>query len=127
MVFGVPTLQTLLEEKYYEDLGGGILEALGRLFKNQLKLFIYPLKDPKTGAITTAQNLPVAPHLRHLYAHLLENGYIEDLQGFNEGYLPIFPPDVLDKIQSGDSSWKALVPREVASMIEERGMFHPAP
>ena len=45
MVLGVPSLQDIFEEKYYEDLGGGILESLGRLFKNDLKLFIYPLKD----------------------------------------------------------------------------------
>ena len=117
----------IFEEKYYDDLGGGILESLGRLFKNHLKLFIYPLKDPETGKLVNAKNLQVAPHLRHLYAHLIENGCIEDLPGFTEDYLPIFPAEVLEKIQSGDRSWKKLVPPEVAAMIEKRRMFNCAP
>ena len=66
----------------------------------------------------------MAPHLRHLYAHLIENGCIEDLPGFTEDYLPIFPAEVLEKIQSGDRSWKKLVPPEVGAMIEKRGMFN---
>jgi len=30
----------------------------------------------------------------------------------------------LEKIPSGDRTWRKLVPFEVGSMIEERGMFH---
>jgi len=124
MVLGIPSLQAIFEEKYYDDLGGGILESLGRLFKNDLKFLIYPLKDPKTGELINAKNLKVSPHLKHLYAYLLENGFIEDLPDYNEEYLPIFPGDVLEKIQSGDRSWKQLVPSQVGAMIEERGLFH---
>lgn len=124
MVLGIPSLQAIFEEKYYDDLGGGILESLGRLFKNDLKFLIYPLKDPKTGELINAKNLKVSPHLKHLYAYLLENGFIEDLPDYNEEYLPIFPGDVLEKIQSGDRSWKQLVPPQVGAMIEKRGLFH---
>src|SRR6185369_118286 len=69
IAMGVPTLREIFEEKYYADLEGGILESFGRLFKNALKLYIYPLKDP-TGAVITARNLSVAPNLQHLYAYL---------------------------------------------------------
>ena len=127
MVLGVPSLQSVFEERYYDDLGGGILESLGRLFKNHLKLFIYPLKDPESGKLVNAKNLQVAPHLKHLYAYLIENDCIEDLPDFTEDYLPIFPADVLEKIKSGDRSWKKLVPPEVAAMIEKRRMFNCAP
>ncbi|MFM8468902.1 MAG: TonB-dependent receptor, partial [Limisphaerales bacterium] len=61
IVMGVPTLREIFEEKYYGDLEGGILESLGRLFKNDLKLYVYPLRDDKTGALITAGNLRVAP------------------------------------------------------------------
>src|SRR5207247_6408889 len=43
LAMGVPTLREIFEEKYYADLEGGILESFGRLFKNALKLYIYPL------------------------------------------------------------------------------------
>src|SRR5689334_9627800 len=42
IVMGVPTLKELFDEKYYADLEGGILESFGRLFKNALKMYIYP-------------------------------------------------------------------------------------
>ena len=123
MVMGIPSLQEVFLEKYYEDLGGGILESLGRLFKNELKLYIYPTKDDATGDLITAETFRVEPHLRHLYAHLYESHGIEDLRGCSLKYLPIFPPDVIEKIQSGDPSWQDMVPGQVAELIKEREMF----
>jgi len=54
IALGVPSLRELLDEKYYVDLQGGLLEAMGRLFKQGLRLYIYPYKDPSTGVLTTA-------------------------------------------------------------------------
>lgn len=123
LAMGVPSLQEIFDEKYYTDLDGGILESFGRLFKNDLKLYVYPLREAKTGALITAGNLLIAPHLRHLYAYLLENRFIESLRDFNESCLPIFSRDVLAKIQARDSSWENLVPPQVAQIIKERKLF----
>ena len=123
IAMGVPTLKEIFDEKYYADLEGGILESFGRLFKNALKLYIYPYRDPSTGSVITAENLVVAPHLRHLYSYLLENLYIQGLRGFNEQCLPIFSRDVLQKIRDSDSTWEAMVPRQVAALIKERNLF----
>src|SRR5437667_5883689 len=90
IVMGVPTLRELFDEKYYADLEGGILESFGRTFKNDLKLYVYPLQDPATGALITAGNLRVAPNLRHLYAYLSESRFIEGLKDINTKCLPIF-------------------------------------
>src|SRR5437762_1890089 len=84
VVMGVPSLREVFEEKYYTDLEGGILEAFGRLFKNDLRLYVYPFQDPTTGSIITAGNLRVAPHLRHLYSYLLENQFIQSIQDYND-------------------------------------------
>src|SRR5216110_1971236 len=51
LVMGVPSLIEILDEKYYLNLEGGILEALGRMFKHGLKLYVYPIIDEKTGEI----------------------------------------------------------------------------
>jgi hypothetical protein len=123
VVMGVPTLRELFEEKYYADLEGGILESFGRLFKNALKLYVYPLRDPVNGALITAENLRVAPNLRHLYAYLLENLNIHGLRGYDENCLPIFSRDVLSKIRANDASWEKMVPKEVAALIKERKLF----
>jgi len=124
IAMGVPTLRDIFDEQYYADLEGGILESFGRLFKNDLKLYVYPFREPKSGSIISAGNLRVAPHLRHLYAYLLENRLIESMLGFNENCLPIFSRDVLSKIRCGDSSWENMVPPQVAAMIRERKLFN---
>jgi hypothetical protein len=123
IAMGVPSLREIFDEKYYTDLEGGILESFGRLFKNDLKLYVYPLKEPKTGAMITAGNLRVAPHLRHLYSYLVENRLIESMRDYREDCLPIFSRDVLSKIRTGDATWEPMVPPMVAQMIKERKLF----
>jgi len=65
----------------------------------------------------------VADNLRHLYSHLLENRYLEDLRGYDEACLPIFSSEVLRKIRERNPLWKEQVPPEVAALIKERGLF----
>src|SRR5437773_465883 len=123
IAMGVPSLREIFEEKYYTDLEGGILEAVGRLFKNDLRLYVYPAQDPATGSIITAGNLRVAPHLRHLYSYLLENHFIQSIQDYNEAFLPIFSREVLAKIRASDSAWEIMVPPQVAHIIKQRTLF----
>ena len=123
IVMGVPSLKEIFREEFYRDLEGGILESLGRLFKNDLKLYVYPLKESESGTLVTADSLRVAAHLSHLYAYLLESGFIEGVRGFNEEYLPIFPHDVLAKIRSGDPAWEGMVPLQVSTIIKDRRLF----
>ncbi len=123
IVLGVPTLKEVFEEKYYKSLEGGILESFGRLFQNDLRMFVYPYQDPATGSIITAGNLRVEPHLRHLYAYLIENHFIQGLRDIQEQHLPIFSRETLAKITAGDSTWEQMVPDEVAHIIKERSLF----
>jgi hypothetical protein len=123
IVLGVPTLRELFDEKYYADLDGGILESFGQLFKKDLRLYVYPFRDPASGALITAEALTVAPQARHLYAYLLARGSIEAIQGYNESYLSISSRDVLARLQTGDRSWEQLVPHDVVRIIKERWLF----
>lgn len=123
IAMGIPSLIDLFQEKYYTTLQGGILESLGRLFKGDLKLYVYPVKDEKTGEVLTVQNLKVAPNLQNLYDHLVENHYIEGLEGYKPENLAIFSRAVLKLIQSGDSSWETMVPPAVAEMIKKGRLY----
>ena len=123
LVMGIPSLREIFDEKYYTDLGGGILESFGRLFKNELKLYVYPFQDPASHSIITAHNLQVAPHLQHLYAYLLENRFIHGIKGYDSDCLPIFSWEVLAKLRSGDRKWEQQVPPQVAQIIKERGLL----
>lgn len=123
ITMGAASLCELFDEKYYGQLDGGILESFGRLFKNDLKLYIYPLLDRKTGELTTVQNLQVAPELRKLFEYLVEKGCIEQLDNYNPAYLSIFSRDVIEQIKSGNPAWSNHVPAEVADVIRNRGFF----
>jgi len=123
MAMGIPSLRELFDEDYYKNLEGGILESFGRLFKNDLKLYIYPSKDKETGQLVTVERLKVEPHLRNLYEHLMENNLIGSIDFYNKDYLPIFSRDVLIKIRENDPSWETMVTSEVARIIKERKFF----
>ncbi|HET7237482.1 MAG TPA: hypothetical protein VFI76_00535 [Terrimicrobiaceae bacterium] len=119
---GIPAMAEILEEEYYKDLEGGILEALGRLFKTGVKLYVYPFLNPN-GDLVTADNFEVAPNLVHLYRHLLDNGFIESMEGYNPNYLPIKSSGVMTKIRAGAQGWESMVSPEVAKIIKERQLF----
>jgi hypothetical protein len=70
-----------------------------------------------------AINLQVELHLRNLYSHLLENGYLIPIKGGNPAVMDIFSRDVLARIQRGESGWEQMVSPKVASLIKERKLF----
>ncbi|MFT4175205.1 MAG: TonB-dependent receptor [Luteolibacter sp.] len=123
IVMGVPSLTELFEEKYYTQLPGGILESFGRLFKNNLKLYVYPLRNPATSELTTVETLQVSPELRKLYGYLQDRGSFVALDNYKEEYLKIFSRDVLRQISRGEAGWENSVPPHIARMIKERRFF----
>ena len=123
LAMGVQNLTQIFDESYYATLDGGILESFGRLFRNNLKLFIYPHMEPVTGKLETVATMQVPEALRHLYAHLVGRRSIVQLTDFNEKYLSIYSPDVLGKIGSGGNEWESMVPEEVAQAIKSRRLF----
>lgn len=142
VAMGINNLLEIFNEKYYEHLAGGILENFGRLFRNSVKLYIYPMQQlaydrylagPSAehssaspfaaSVLITAKNLQVEDHLSNLYAHLMENHYIECIVGFEKTILNIFSRDVLRRIQENDVTWESMVPPPVAAAIKKRSLF----
>ena len=123
LVMGVPSLLEIFDEKYYSNLEGGILEALGRMFKIGLKLYVYPMIDESNGKIVTATQIHVAPNLRSLFQYLIDNRHIEEIADYNPEYLRIYPAEAMAKIRGGDSAWERMVPPEVVQIIKEREFF----
>ncbi|MDP0497112.1 MAG: TonB-dependent receptor [Verrucomicrobiota bacterium JB024] len=146
IVLGINHLHEIFNEEYYESLDGGILESFGRLFKANVKLYVYPMKgnsynsyvghtdmkgnllDSGGGGfadqmLITADNLKVKSKLRHLYSYLLENHFIEPVVGADAAHLDIFSRNILKKIQERDPSWEEAVPPRVAELIKTRGLW----
>jgi hypothetical protein len=123
LALGLATLRSLFDEQYYTDLDGGILEGLGRLFREQLKLLVYPLRDPASGATETMDSLELPADLQHLYDYLRSRGSLLPLAGICDAYLDIHSPAVLGMIADGDDNWRTLVPEAVAAKIVEQNLF----
>jgi hypothetical protein len=123
VVLGVPLLRELFNESHYRELGGGILEAFGRLFTHAVRLYVYPTRDLIDGRTVTAESLKVAPHLTHLLQHLLANGLIRSIPCEDSALRTYSSEEVRARICSGDPSWKELVDPAVARIIESTGYF----
>jgi hypothetical protein len=142
VAMGINNLLELFNEKYYDNLEGGILESFGRLFRNAVKLYIYPMRQEAyeryvldssesgtspqpfaSNVLITAKNVRMVEHLANLYAHLLEGQNIECTEGFDTSFLNIFSRDVLNKIKGNDPLWEKMVPSPVADAIKRRGLF----
>jgi hypothetical protein len=128
LAMGAPTLREIFEEKYYAHLAGGILESFGRMFKNDLKLYVYPMLDPVAGTTATAADFRVSPRLQHLYNYLVDNGHIQPIRDYKPEFLSVFSRDVYRKLQEGDPTWVHDVPPNVALLICQRHLmgYNPA-
>ena len=132
VAMGINNLLEIFNEKYYENLEGGILESFGRLFRNAVKLYIYPMRKDAyakyavdsgangtslhnfaSNVLISAKNVRIAEHLANLYAHLVENHCVDCILGFDPSILDILSRDVLKKIKDQDLLWEKMVPAPV--------------
>lgn len=123
VTMGVASLLDLFTERYYAELEGGILEAFGKLFTKDLRIYVYPLRDPVSGRLNTVENVEMPVELRNLYQYLVERSRIKQLDNFDQSVLHIFSRDVLTRIKDSDAGWSEMVPCEVAELIKSRRLF----
>ena len=124
IALGIPTLKEIFTEKYYEDLPGGILEAFGRLFKYDLRLYVSPCNNKDSKQLTTTDNFAPEQHLKNLYQYLLVNRFVSSLDTVNESYLCIHSHEVLEEIKKGSGDWENKVPEKVKEVIKENKLFN---
>ncbi|MGD9896209.1 MAG: TonB-dependent receptor [Candidatus Methylacidiphilaceae bacterium] len=123
IVLGIPLLEQLFSERYYSYVEGGILEAMGRLFKKNVKLYVYPTRKVANGEIRTVEQLALEGPLGHLYAYLQETGRLEPLSPRNPPDASFSPRQVGALIRSGDPAWETHVPVRAAQLIREKALF----
>jgi predicted RNA-binding protein len=123
LTMGVSNFVEIFNEKYYRNLSGGILEAFGRLFFKNLKIYLYPMKDPQTGEVITSNNLKVHPRVKELYKFFKYNGKVIDIFEFDEKSLSIFSRTVLDMIVNKEKGWEEMLPEGIANVIKEKELF----
>lgn len=124
LVLGIYNFQQIFTEKY-SNVEGGILGALGQLFRENVKVYIYPYKSEK-GEIETLANLEVPKEFTLLLEHLKGMKQIDDVDGFDKDILHIYSSKVLHMIVNNEPGWEAMVPPSVAKAINDKCLFgHP--
>ena len=123
LAMGVYNLIQIFDEKYYRNMSGGILEAFGKLFYKDLKIYLYPLKDLETGEIITSDTLKVHPRMKELYKYFKFNGRIVDLENFDPEILEIFSRKVFKMISHGEKGWEKMLPEGVPEIIKNHRLF----
>jgi hypothetical protein len=121
LIMGIPSLQEIFDEKYYEHLTGGILEAMGRLFSKSLVIYAYPFRGETS--ITTVSDIVVNDLFRNIFDYLKQARRVRDIEDFDPDILSIWSREVLRKIRSGETGWEESLPTYVDKIIKEKGLF----
>ena len=122
LAMGVNNLVDIFDEKYYRHMSGGILEAFGKLFYRDLKVYLYPMID-ENGQTIDSQNLKVHPRMKELYKFFAYNGKVVDIVDFDKNNLKIFSRELLKMIHHGKSGWETMLPDGTAELIKEHQLF----
>lgn len=123
IILGVYNLNSIFEEKYYDNLTGGLLEAFGRGFGHNVKLYVYPAINVEDGSIYDLSNFSIAQNLNGLLEFMRANDKLVQIEKYNPEFLRIWSDDVLSKIKSGSNSWEEEVPDEVVKAIKFYELF----
>ncbi len=123
LAMGVYNLVQIFDEKYYRHLSGGILEAFGKLFFKDLKIYLYPLKDEESGEYITSETLKVHPRMKELYKFFKYNGKMLDIKDYDPEILDIFSRKVLQMIAEGEEGWEEMLPKGISDIIVEHRLF----
>ncbi|MEM6722044.1 MAG: TonB-dependent receptor [Bacteroidota bacterium] len=123
LTMGVNNLVDIFDEKYYRHVSGGILEAFGKLFYRDLKVYLYPMKRKETGELVNSNNLKVHPRMKELYKFFKYNGKVVDIFDFDNNILDIFSRKVLKMIADNEEGWEEMLPDGVAKLIKEKKLF----
>ena len=111
IILSIGLLNELFKAKWSENLAGGLLESFGRLFKNQVTLYVYPWRNRKTGEMVDAKSFIPPEDCRNLYRHFLDTGRVRSVPVGNEDLLRFTGRDIRDMIGEGDETWKNFVPK----------------
>lgn len=123
VILGIYNLHTIFDERYYDNLPGGLLEAFGRGFGHNVKMYVYPANNVETGDLYSLENFAVPGNLIGLLQYMKDNNKLASYDEFDPSLLGIISDDVLAKIKTGATSWEEDVPEEVVKAIKYYELF----
>ena len=123
IVVGLPTFDKVLDSSQYTDMRGGLLEAMGTLFQNNVKMYLYPYIDMTTGELVYPDENHFSGEYKLLWQYLIETRRIIVLKGIPAHRLSITSGYIDTLIENADESLKDYVPEKVYQYISENKLF----
>lgn len=126
LTLGVYNFMQIFDDEYTQ-LSGGIIEALGKLFKSNLTVYLYPYReDSKEDTLIDLDSVNAPENCSHLFEHIKKHGQVKNLVGYNDNLLHIYSRKVLTMIRNNEVGWEEYVPSEISKTINEKCLFgHP--
>jgi hypothetical protein len=110
---GVPLFEELFQEKWYEEVPGGLLESFGRMLRNGLRLYVYPMADVGTKEVLSAATARVPEEQKKLLEYLMGIQQIREIPEGDAELMFTSSYEVREMWLRGDPDWEKLVPPEV--------------
>ena len=123
IILGILNIVELFNEKYYKNAPGELLHYFGEILMRNVTMLVYPYQPEKNAKVITTKNLEVPDSLSSLFHHLIKNGFLVDLQGYDESVLQVFSTKVIQMIKAGEPGWENMVPDTVADIVKENCLF----
>lgn len=145
LVAGINNLVEILNTENYSMLEGGLLEALGRLFKSGVRLLVYPMsgrqlsrlyQDPVArrvcfpegytvpdDAVVTLDSVRLHPGVAGLLGHLRLGGSLAAVPDCDPTALACQPRTLADRIRRDETGWEAEVDPRTAASIRRQGLW----
>lgn len=123
IIMGMPTFDMILDSSLYKDLRGGLLESVGKLFHENVKLYLFPFIDTKSGDVVYPDEEHFSGSNKLLWKYLNETKKILILQIQSEDLIKQTSEHVRDLIRNGDDRLANFLPGKVYEFIKEHELF----
>ena len=123
LVVGLPTFNKIMDPTNYTDLRGGLLEAMGALFQENVKIYLYPYIDMNSGEVVYPDDSYFMGPNRMLWQYLNATKKILLLKSIQPKSLEISSEYISTLIENGDESLINYVPSKVFHSIKKNKLF----
>lgn len=123
IVVGLPTFDKILDSSNYTDLRGGLLEATGALFQENVKMYLYPYINMNTNEVVYPDDTHFSETTKLLWQYLNATNKIIILKGIPSKKLEISSALISELIENGDDRFSNFVPSIVFEHIKNNKLF----
>ncbi len=114
-------LSYVFDNDLYQNLDGGTLEGLGKLFHNDTKVMVYPAFE--NGHFTTLDNAHKPESLKHIVTQLIENDQLIAIDCFANDVVGISARETMKMIVAEEEGWEENLLPETIEIIKQNNLY----